>query len=103
MVEIFIGVVIMVIFIMVSFYVRKALRSTTKLPVLLLYVLIYFAGIYYYFELLNVININLRKQGITLELGHPSLLVILFIISFLAGIINVASILIKLTKRNQQQ
>lgn len=101
MVEFLIGVVVMVIFIIVSFYVRKVLMSTTKLPILLLYILIYIAGIYYYFELLNVIHIYLREQGIIVELGHPSLLVILFIISLLAGIINAVSVLIKLTKRNQ--
>lgn len=59
-------------------------------------ILVYLLFIYFYYELVNQINIFLRERNIFLEFGHASIsLILLLIVSYLIGILTIVKIFLK--------
>lgn len=65
-----------------------------------IYILIYLAGIYGYFELINRIDQSLSDKGIFLGFGHANLsLLMLCLISYLTAIVLIVSIIYNKSRR----
>ncbi len=79
-------VLIYVIFVSMSYLLfKRILKSKSKL----FYGVVasYFVGTYLYFELINLIHVELRERGYYIDLGHSSLsLLLLMLLSLLTGL-----------------
>lgn len=75
------------------FFYKMALRNENKWR-FFAYATFYLVMTYTLFEVYNKLHKILISEGYySLNLGHPSLIVVLFVVAFLVAIINISSVI----------
>jgi hypothetical protein len=98
--EALISIAIIVLYLYVSylFYLKATKFKSTWFVVLA--ILLYFLGSYYYFEFISWAHYQLRDRGIYIEFGHASIL--LLELFFLCIIIAITNTILIIRKRSKQ-
>lgn len=90
---------IYILFLATSLWFRKRMILLRSSWLFLVFIIIYFAGTYISFELLNKAHQNLRDHGIYIDFGHASLLLIMvFGICLITAIFTTISIIVNRNK-----